>query len=263
MLIPDTLRQEDMPMMVYYICKYVKSGEYKEEEVINRLTGFSYESDPKDPNPIRTVLKFARDSFISVDKSTGIYSTSFTDAELKDYSSFSAAVLKKLELNDENKFNKMLKWLVEDRRELSKYTTADDFLPAMNIKNINNANTIHGFLFWCEMLGIITFDGRKRGSVTYSLDSMLKSIIVSDNIFKQKGSMPAKEFFDVLEEHVYFVPMCIKNNIVSYPLSQAIRILEYSGVLKIENMQDSGDVWHLEQSNAFLAGNHFTNIKVC
>ena len=113
------------------------------------------------------------------------------------------------------------------------------------------------------MLGIITFDGRKKGSVTYSLDSVISKVVTSNDSFMNKGSMPAKEFFELLGNYVFFIPMCIKNNKVSYPLSQAIRILEYSGVLKIENMQDSGDVWHLEQSNAFISGNHFTNIKVC
>ena len=33
MLIPDSLRQENMPMMVYYLCKAVASGKYSEDEI--------------------------------------------------------------------------------------------------------------------------------------------------------------------------------------------------------------------------------------
>ena len=83
------------------------------------------------------------------DKKTNELSCVFSMDELADYSSFSSALLEKIELNQTNKFSQMLMWLIgSENRKLDKYPRAEDFVPAMGINGIDQ-NNVHGFLFWC------------------------------------------------------------------------------------------------------------------
>ncbi|WP_248402986.1 hypothetical protein [Butyrivibrio fibrisolvens] len=261
MLMPDSLRQEYMPMMVYYLCKAVDSTVCNEDDLKGKMTAF--QDDKNSSDEFNKVFKFSENVFIKKDEKTGEISSVFSSEELKDYKSFSKSLLTKLELKRSNKFSQMLEWLIgSENRKLDKYTRAEDFVPAMGIDGIDH-NTVHGFLFWCEMLGIISFNGYRSGRVSYALDSILYDYLEDHEELKQEGYIPAKLFFDKMASELFFIKICIHENNVSYPLSQAIRILEQAKMIKIETMKDIGDVWHLSKSNILLKGNNFTNIKVC
>ncbi len=261
MLIPDSLRQENMPMMVYYLCKAVASGKYSEDEIKENITAFR--DDKTSTDAYNRVFKFSENVFIFKDKKTNELSCVFSMDELADYSSFSSALLEKIELNQTNKFSQMLMWLIgSENRKLDKYPRAEDFVPAMGINGIDQ-NNVHGFLFWCEMLGLISFSSYRSGRVAYSLDSVLSKYLEKHEELKQEGFIPAKKFFDYLAKDIFFIKLCIHDNNVSYPLSQAIRMLEQAELIKLETMKDVGDVWHLSKSDVMVKGNNFTNIKVC
>lgn len=252
-------------MMVYYLCKLVRSGKYKESEVIAKLTVANDKSKQclnDENNPISKVISFSmeKDGFIT-ENDEGIFETIFTERELTSFRAFMEAVVEKLELNDGNKFNKMLQWLLTEKQVLSKYARAEDFVTGMNMEGVDS-NTVHGFLFWCEAMGIINFEGKRSGTVVYTLDDVLFRFIENNPELKELGAIPFREFVDALTEKIYYIPMCLDYNNVSYPLSLAIRALERAGVIELRTITDSGDKWHLSQSATFTSGNEFTNIKV-
>lgn len=267
MLIPDSVRQEDMPMMVYFLCKLVSSGKYTEDEAINLLTastisGFSkYKSES---NPIADVVRFTRDEgkFIK-EGQDGILYSDFSEEEISTFALFMDAILKKMQIDEKNKFIRMLKWLLVEKRDLSRFTKTSDYPAAMNIDGVNDENTVHGFLFWAEAMGVITFEGKKGGTVVYSLESILERYVERHPELSKRGAIPAREFLDELTEEVFFIPMCIHNNTLSFALSQGIRILEQAGMIELLTANDSGDSWHLYPSEVFLKGNNFSNIRVC
>ena len=269
MLIPDSLRQEDMPMMVYYVCKFINGGEYSEEQIINNITAapkkgldFYRRNSPSDNNPIQHVMSFAeyQNNFIKKNE-IGKYETVFTKSELDNYEEFSYAVLRRLDIGKDNKFSKMLTWLLSEKQELSKYTRASDYPVAMDISGVDE-NTIHGFLFWIEMLGLVCFEGRRSGTVSYSLDTVLMKYIKKHPELKKRGSIPMREFCEEIVEEIPLIKLCINGNNLSGPLSLGFRVLEHAGKVKFEYMKDSGDVWHLSQSSVFSSGNNFSNVRV-
>lgn len=267
MLISDSVRQEDMPIMVYYLCKLVNSGKYNEDQIVDLITASTvsgYKKYKGESNPINDVIRFARDEgkFVS-ESADGTFETAFSKEQLSSFDLFMQAVVSKIELDDSNKFNKMLKWLLVEKRELSKYTKTADFPVAMNIEGVNDENIIHGFLFWAEAMGIIAFEGKKSGTIVYTLEEVMGRYISSHQDLKKRGAIPAREFFEELSEAIFFIPMCLYNNTVSYALSQGIRILEQAGVIELVTVKDSGDSWHLYHSDVFVSGNNFTNIRVC
>ena len=269
MLIPDSLRQEDMPMMVYFVCKFISGGEYSEQQIIDNVTaaakkGMEYYrlNTPSDSNPIQQVMSFAeyQNNFILKNKN-GKLETTFSKEELKSFDDFSYATLKKIKIDKDNKFSKMLAWLLGEKQDLSKYTRATDFPVAMNIEGID-ANIIHGFLFWIEMLGLVCFEGRRTGTVAYSLETVLARYLERHPELKKRGSIPMREFCEELVDEIPLLGLCIKGNNISFPLSQGFRVLEHMEKIKFDYMKDSGDVWHLSQSSVFKSGNNFSNVRV-
>jgi hypothetical protein len=261
MLRPDSLRQESMPKMVFYLCKAIDSTKCTKQGIKERMTAF--QDDKASSDGFDKVYSFAEDVFVFEDKETKELSSVFTSEELADYKTFSKALLEKMEIKQSNKFSQMLKWLIgSEKRILSKYTRAEDFVPAMGIDGIDQ-NNIHGFLFWCEMLGIINFSGYRSGGVSYALDSVLADYIDKHEELKREGFIPAKVFFEKMSNEIFFLKLCIHENNISFPLSQAIRTLEQAGLIEFATMNDIGDVWHLSKSEILIKGNNFTNIKVC
>lgn len=270
MLIPDTLRQEDMPMMVYFVCKFISGGEYSEKQIIDNITASPQKGNdyyrlnsPSDSNPIQHVMGFAeyQNNFI-YENTDGKYKTVFSKDELESYSEFSYATIKKIAIDKDNKFSKMLAWLLSEKQELSKYTRANDFPVAMNIEGVDDANIIHGFLFWIEMLGLVCFEGRRTGSITYSLETILSKYLEKHPELKKRGSIPMREFCDEIVGEIPLLGLCIKGNNLSFPISQGFRVLEHAQKIKFDYMKDSGDVWHLSQSSVFTSGNNFSNVRV-
>lgn len=266
MLIPENLRQEHMPMMVYAICNIAKKGMYSEEELIKQLT-LSIDFSDESCGLARKVLLFCKDAnFVEIDK--GIVISNFTDAELETPADFSVALLKKIDFEKSEKFSAMLKWFLwkglsvealEYHKDVRNEMLEDTYLKQLNISE----DTTHGFLFWVEFLGIATHTWQKMGCYNYSIDDILLKYIEKNRAELIKyGSMPTLEFLNILSKDIGFIPYCYANTEICCSLSLAFRILDRLGKIEIIDKNDGSMTWHLEKSYTFKVGNSFTNIKV-
>ncbi len=267
MLIPDNLRQEHMPMMVYALCKAVKNGSYSEDELIKFLSASRVTNDEKSIAQAGNVATFAKNAgFISDEK--GILTTDFSSEELDTPLDFSYAVLKRLDIEGSKKFAILLKWYlwrgtsveaIENHTEMRKEMLEDAKIKQMNV----SVDLVHGFLFWIEFLGIATPSYTTMGCYEYSIENVLINYIKDHQAeLRKHGNMPAKEFFDSLSIGVCFIPLCYEKTTVCSALSYALRVIERLGIIEIEDKNDGSVTWHLEKSNSFKTGNSFTNIKV-
>lgn len=281
MLIPENLRQEHMPMMVFALCKLVKMGKYNDEELINRL--FYQFAEKTDNNLPGMVLDFAEKGEF-VKKENDVFVTDFTNEELSSTRSFSRAILRKIDMDESKKFSSVLQWLLwedlkfeelETHKDVKSEMDENDKLKSMNI----NENYVHGFLFWTEFLGITVATsvskgekdksltdrnvGRSMGCYNFSLEDILFEVINDrKKELLKRGNMPVSEFLEIMADDISFIPLCFNGTTVCFVLSYALRVLERMGVVYLSTIDDSPETWHLTKSETFTTGNSFTNIKV-
>jgi hypothetical protein len=267
MLIPDSLRQEHMPMMVYALCRAVKNGKYSEDDLIKTLAASNRIYDEKSIGQAGTVLTFARNAHF-VDVKNGVVATDFDEEELFTPSKFSSALLKRLDLDSSKSFATMLKWYLwkgisieafDNHKAIRQEMLEDAKLKQMNVSE----DQTHGFLFWLEFLGIATHSYQAMGCYNYSIENILIEYIATNNKeLKKHGDMPMQEFLTILGSDICFIQLCYENTNVCSALSIALRIIERMGIIEIVDKNDGSMTWHLEKSNTFRVGNSFTNIKV-
>ena len=125
-------------------------------------------------------------------------------------------------------------------------------------------DSVHGFLFWIEALGISKFEGNRSGHVYFCLENVILNYLERNPEIRNKGDMPVSEFLDELKKELFFIPYCIESqrNMITYPLAQALRILENMDMIQMNYRQDSDQMWHLPTSDVFSNGNTFTNVRV-
>lgn len=268
MLIPDNLRQEDMPMMVYALCKAVNEKKLSEEELIRYISVTDNYSDENSVTIVRTVLNFTRKAgFICIDNSKKLY-TEFTESELGTPVAFAQAVLGKLDLENSQLFAKAMRWFLwkgplveslETHKDVKREMDEDSLLKQFNYSE----DFVHGFLFWIEFLGIATHTSGAMGCYNYTIENILIEYFRNNaEKYKKYGNMPAKDFFEMLSGDLSFIRLCYANTTVCDSLSIALRIMEKLGIVKIEDKNDGSMTWHLQKSNIFKVGNSFTNVKV-
>ncbi len=272
MLIPNSLRMEYMPKMVYAIVRLVGSGQYTADELRKRITAsVTRNYDDSSNDRFGMLLTFALDGGFIREKN-GYFETEFTDEELESFPEFTYALLGKLIIQNNNMFDAMLKYyLSSDQTIEGDYTgTAAKFreksLEDPKVKSFRiEEDNVHGFFFWVEALGIATFESYRSGHLYFCVEELLLRCINKHPEFKNLGSMPTKQFLDLIQRDLYFIPFCCADdgNVIMYPLSQALRILDNMGVIALENRQDSDQMWHLPSSRVFSKNNTFTNVRVC
>lgn len=268
MLIPDNLRQEDMPMMVYALCKAVKNGNYSEDELIKYISVSENYKDDSSANIVRVVLNFAQKAgFIQNENSKNLI-TEFNETELESPLAFSQSLLKRLEMDNSKLFSEALKWFLwkgplveglETHKDVKREMDEDSLLKQYNISE----DFVHGFLFWIEFLGIATHTIGAMGCYNYSIENILIAYLNNNaDKYKKYGNMPAKDFFEMLGEDIFFIKLCCANTTVCDSLSIALRIIEKLNIVELEDKNDGSMTWHLQKSNTFKVGNSFTNVKV-
>lgn len=271
MLIPDTLRQEHMPKMVYALVKLVNSGYYTSEDLRKRLTAsMCKEYDDASKDRFNLLLSFAIDGeFIS--KENGYYKSEFQKDELVSFSEFTYSLLGKMDSSTDNKFNTLLKYyLSTGKYEESEFSSGAERFREKAVENPDvkkyhiEVDSIHGFLFWIEAFQIANFEANRSGHVYFALENLLIKYLEKHPELKSRGSMPVNVFLDTLKEDIYFIPFCCsgEGNILTYPMAQALRILENMDMIRLEYRQDSDKMWHLPASFVFSNGNTFTNVRV-
>ena len=93
MLIPDSLRMEHMPKIVYVLVKLVNAGLYSEEELRKRITAsICKEYNDTSRERFNLLLSFACDGNLIYEEN-GYYKTKFVDEELRTFSEFTYALL--------------------------------------------------------------------------------------------------------------------------------------------------------------------------
>ena len=269
MIIPDTVRQEDMPQMVYILCKLASLNNYSKDQIRKLMTSSNQKEYDDDNGKERFdhVFNFAKSAGMISEEHESITSN-FKNGEVESFYKFTLALLKKMELQKNGKFDTMLKWLllqdsdIENIKKTSDIKIRMDQDKTLQVLNIQE-DLLHGFEFWCEAFQIINFADNKRGRIFFCLEDLLLGVL-NNNIFDKKGLMPVHEFFRELEEYIYFMPYTYSfdDKRIYYPLSRAIRVLELSNKISLNTVQDSEQTWHLYPSEIYRAGNNFTHIKV-
>ena len=267
MLIPDTLRQEHMPMMVYALCRAVKANDYTKDELIKDLSVTNITKDEKSSDQVEKVLNFCKNAgFVTVNGER--VNTDFTNEELNSQKDFVFALLKKIRVENSEKFRETLKWFLWRGPRVEAIDNHNDFRSEMledsKLKQLNvKIDFTHGFLFWVEFLGIATHSIGLMGGYNYSIENILITYIDNNrNALKSRGDIPMQEFLDILSNDLFFIPMCYEKTDICYSLSFALRVIEKLDIIDIVDKNDGSKTWHLERSNTFKIGNSFTNIKV-
>lgn len=269
MLIPNSLRMEHMPKMVYALVKLVESNRYTENDLRKIITATTRnEYDDSSWDRFNLIHNFACEAEMISEKN-GYYITEFTGKQLTSFSEFTYALLGKMTVHKDNMFDALLKcYLKSDYYIESEFTTSaskyrEKAIEDVNVKRFHvEEDNIHGFFFWIEAFEIANFESNRSGHVYYCLENLLIKYIERHPELKQKGSLPTKLFIEELTQDLYFIPFCCEGNNITYPLSQALRILENMEMIDLEYRQDSDQIWHLTNSEAFVKGNRFSNVRV-
>jgi len=271
MLIPNSLRMEHMPKMVYSLVKLVCNGDYSEDELRKRITAsISKEYQDTSKDRFNLILGFAKDSGM-ISEENGLFKSDFTTLEMESFSEFTYSLLKRMSIRNDNMFDAMLRYyLSADKYVESEFTTSankfrEKVIEDAEVKRFHvEEDSVHGFFFWIEAFEIANFEENRRGHVYYCLENLLIKYLNKHPEIKKMGSLPTKAFLDKLSEDLYFIPFCCETerNRITYPLAQALRILENMEIIDLEYRQDSDQMWHLPKSDIFVNGNTFTNVRV-
>ena len=82
MLIPNSLRMEHMPKMIYVLVKLVESGKYTENDLRKRITAnIQNELDVLSRDRFNLILNFACEAGMIIEQN-GYYSTEFKKEQL-------------------------------------------------------------------------------------------------------------------------------------------------------------------------------------
>lgn len=269
MLIPENVRQECMPMMVYNVCKLASYRECTKQDIIRLITAGTCDAqndddtadevlDTKSANPVSKVIKFCTDGeFVKEDN--GKYKCLINPTCLSSFSDFTYEILCNLKKRENSSFDVFFNAVMNQKRNISDYSTAQSYIKLVKNEKVKSEDRVHGCLFWMEALGFIGFDGIKKGSIHFSMDDVIQQFVIKKGI---NGYYNASAFFSLMKNEIPFIDYCLKDNVVNYAMSQGLRVLERQGILRFDTQSDSGDIWHLEQSPVFVDGNEFSRVKV-
>lgn len=274
MLIPNSLRQEDMPQMVYAILKQISNGKYTKDDVKKRVTAsIKTNIGEKSQQQFSRLLSFLFDAEMIYEKGDVLY-TYFDEEELQTINDFSYSLLGKMQIDKNNKFDMMLKWyLSTDVFNESNFTSSAEkiahsmmecsYLKAGVWGKISQ-NDVHGFLFWVEMFKIAYFEERRSGHVYFGIENIMMEYIKRHPELREKGDMSTEEFLNALSQDLYFIPMCYEEGThnIMHALSLGIRVLENAEIIELNYRDDSDQRWHLTNSTVFTSGNTFTNVRI-
>ncbi len=269
MLIPENVRQECMPMMVYNVCRLVSYRECTKQDIIRLITAgtsndsnendYSEEnSDNKSINPISQVIKFCIDGEF-IKEENGKYKCLVDSACLESFADFTYEILCGLKKKVNSSFDVFFNSVINQKRNVSDYSTAQSYIKLVKNEKVKSENRVHGCLFWMEALGFIGFDGNKKGSIHFCLEEVIQQFIEKKGL---TGYYNASVFFNLMKNEIPLIEYCLKDNVVNYSMSQGLRVLERQGIIQFDTQSDSGDIWHLEQSPVFVDGNEFSRVKV-
>lgn len=265
MKIDDSLRNEVMPEMVYSLCRLVSYMKLTQEEIIGALSLGSNKANIK--MSVSKVFAFAAKSgMIEKEDSDETWICVFNDDELASFRSFRHALFMKAAPHADARFGKVVQWyLAQDPDDIviEKGEDLIQLLPAeIGMKDAQNAR---GLINWASALGIIQrkYAGSKRSMNIYPrINECISDWLYFDKPFPLKELIPVRDFMQRMKTDCLLLQKTFKDNDINRPLSNALRILDGTGWLKLVYANDSGDVWHLTKSIVHQLTNDITEIEV-
>ena len=247
MKIADTLRHECMPEMVYSICKMTLI--YDDRDKIQKaicLNDYSKESQ----NQFNTVFKFACDCNFITERNGKVNCKLDTD-KLKTFAQFRMQVANGVFENRTTKFRSIAEWYMK-KEDFYIFTcdTGDSLAAYINDELKLDVDKFYalGFRFWMVDLGFLSFQNYRRGAALFSCHNYLLQWIKEQN-FEKNTFFPVRRMMDKLFADCPLFDAMVNNNHLNLAFSMAMRVLKKAGYIDARRVKDSGDVWHIKESN--------------
>ena len=261
MKIADSLRHECMPEMVYSLCKMCQTCiERKDLQRVITLGDNSKSSQDQFNN----VLTFAIEcGFIG--EEDGVLLSKFEGGQLETFKSFRYAIFSEVLKNRNTKFIKMAEWyLQKSTTEIFSLDTASDLAARVNDEIALGIDKFFalGFRFWMVALGLAAQQNYRKSAVVYACHDILEQVIVESSLEKNKPIL-AGTFMEYIVDKGAIFGVCVSNNKINMGLSMALRVLRDSNIIELNYVNDSSDIWHMEESNFDVNNlNKFTEVVI-
>lgn len=247
MKIADSLRQECMPEMVYTLCKMTCVQDDREK--IQAAICLK-DSVKKSQEQFNIVYLFAKNcGFIT--EQNGKVKCLLDESKMDTFRQFRMQIAKNVFKTNDSKFEKIARWYMgkEDYYIFSR-DTADSLSEYINQElhvEISKDYTL-GFRFWMADLGFLSFQNYRRGALMFSCHNFLLQWI-NEQGFVEGEFFPVRKMMDTLITDCPLFESMIYNNHLNLALSMAMRVLKNAGYIDTIRVKDSGDVWHIKDSN--------------
>lgn len=253
MRIDDSLRPECMPEMVYCICKMTLIKDEKEE--IQRAICLDYKNKESQAQ-FNQVFEFAvKSGFIK--NQNGIVTCCLDKSRIDTFAQFRMQVANEVFKNRDSKFVKVAEWYMkkEDYYIFSQ-DTGESLAAYYNDEKVadeDKTNRIsrefaHGFWFWMVDLGFLSFQSYRSGPALFSCHNYLRQWIQEQN-FERGKYYPVRIFMNQLFKDCPLFESMQHQNHLNLAFSMAMRVLKNTNYIDVKRVKDSGDVWHLMDTN--------------
>ena len=247
MKIADGLRQECMPEMVFSICKM--SLIQNDREMIQKIITLN-NNDKISQEQFNQVFKFACDCGFITDQN-GKVRCELNNSKLEKFSQFRMQVANSVFKDKTTKFAKIAEWYMnkEDYYIFSQDTsqTLAAYISDELKIEVNKSYAL-GFRFWMVDLGFLSFQNYRRGAALFSCHNYLRQWLVEQE-FEKNVYLPVRMIMDRLVIDCPLFETMIHNNHLNLAFSMAMRVLKNAGYIDARRVKDSGDVWHIKDSD--------------
>lgn len=266
MKIDDSLRNEIMPEMVYSLCRLVASRRMPQDAIVEAL---ALGQDNKNTKmSVNKVFKFAEKSgLIRKDDADDESWVCLLDNDaLVSFRAFRYAILRDAAPSEEARFGKIVQWYLSQDPEIFSIDSGEELIKGMPQDfMMNDAQNARGFIIWASALGLMQrgYAGSRRAMSIYPrIDGCISDWLYFDKPFPIQELMPVREFMQKMKDDCPLLRDTFSGNDIGRPLSNALRILEGTGWIRLRYTKDSGDVWHLKKSITRQMTNDITEIEV-
>ena len=247
MRIADSLRQECMPEMVFSICKMALIQ--NDREMIQRAITLNH-NDKNSQEQFNQVFKFACACEFITDQN-GKVRCELDNSKLETFSQFRMQVANGVFKDQTTNFTKIAEWYMNKEDYYIFSQDSGQALAAYISDELKiNVDRFYalGFRFWMVDLGFLSFQNYRRGAVLFSCHNYLRQWL-EEQKFERNVYLPVRLVIDQLISDCPLFGTMIHNNHLNMAFSMAMRVLRSAGYIDIRRVKDSGDVWHIKDSD--------------
>ncbi|MBE6073591.1 MAG: hypothetical protein E7202_03435 [Selenomonas ruminantium] len=267
MKIDDSLRNEVMPEMVYSLCRLVASRRLSQKEIVRALA-LGADNEKKIRDSVNKVFNFAQKSgMIRKNEESEIWECLFRDDELLSFRSFRHALFMKAAPNENVRFGKIVQWYLSQDPELLRIEKAEALI--QNLPEdilMKDAQNARGFIIWACALGVMQrgYAGAKNRAMNIypKIDGCISDWLYYEKPFQKGERVLVRDFMQQMRSDCPLLKDTFAGNDINRVLSNALRILDGTGWIRLRYTKDSGDVWHLTRSITRQMTNDVTEIEV-